>query len=227
MVIKMKILIVDDEEATRLYLNEVLTREGYDTDSVGDGTECLEKLRETKYELIILDIMLPGIDGLYICAQVRLKPEIYGNPGIIMLTAKDRTEDLILGFDKGADDYLKKPFDERELLSRISALLRRKGAVSKNYKYRDILIDTEKTVVFENGEEILLTKKEYDVLLYFVVNKGITLMREKATEDIWDTPYYQGLRTLDTYVKVLKKKFESLKESLINIRGFGYRLEND
>lgn len=223
----MKVLVIDDEESTRLYLEELLKREGYIVETADGGQEAMTKLRWGRYDLIILDIMLPDVDGFYICGQIRQKPDLYGEPGIIMLTAKDKTEDLLLGFDKGADDYLKKPFDERELLSRVAALLRRKGAVSKIYKYRDLVIDTEKITVEQNGEAVPLTRKEYDVLLYFVINKGITIKREKATEDIWDTPYYQGLRTLDTYVKVLKKKIGSFSDNLVNIRGFGYRLENE
>lgn len=223
----MKILLIEDDETTRLRIAEILKREKYEIIEKTNGSDGLLFLKDNPVDLIILDILLPGIDGYYVCSQIRKNPEMYGTPLIMMLTSKERTEDLVLGFDKGADDYLKKPFDERELSSRTIALLRRKGITSRIYKYREIIIDTEKIVITENGDVIETSRKEYDLLLYFVINKGITITREKATTDIWEVEYYDGLRTLDTYIKVLKKKFISLRENLVNVRGFGYKLENE
>lgn len=221
----MKALIIEDDKNNREKISELVSTLGIDVIEAQDGSKGLIILEQNDIDIVILDIMLPGINGFYVCSQIRKKPGTYGTPLILMLTAKDKTEDLVLGFENGADDYLKKPFDERELVSRIQALVRRLKGNFKQYKYKNITVDTEKMEVLEFDKVIEVTKKEYDVLLYFIINKGLTITREKATEDIWDTPYYEGLRTLDTYVKILKKKFESLKDNLANIRGFGYKLE--
>lgn len=222
----MKAIVIEDDKAIRENIKTLLNALDIECEIFEDGSKGLIALEKQSVDLIVLDIVLPGISGYYVCSQIRKRPEIYGTPLILMLTAKNKTEDLVLGFDNGADDYLKKPYDEREFVSRIQALIRRLKGNYKSYKYKGILIDTEKLEVTENGKKVELTKKEYDVLLYFIINKGLTITREKATEDIWDIQYYEGLRTLDTYVKILKKKFADIRENLDNIRGFGYKLED-
>lgn len=222
----MNILIVEDESITRNLIKEILEKE-YKIFEASNASECFNILLKNSIDLIILDIMLPGSDGLFICSQIRKKEKEYGTPLILMLTAKGEVEDLVVGLEIGADDYLKKPFDNRELQSRIVALFRRRIGFSKIYKYSDLYIDTEKMEVREGEEKIELSKKEYELLLYMVINKGITLSREKLMEKIWGVIYYEGNRTVDTYMKQLRKKIKSIETKINSVRGFGYRLEKD
>lgn len=219
----MNILIVEDEKITRELIKNLLIKE-YAVFEANNSASCFEVLKNNEIDLVILDIMLPGADGFFICQEVRKKEEVYGAPLILMLTSKTQTEDLVQALTIGADDYLKKPFDNRELLSRIVALIRRKVGFSKAYKYETIEIDTEKLTVKDNGFEIDFSRKEYELLLYFIINKGIVLSREKLLEKIWKVEFYEGNRTVDTYVKQLRKKIPLLEDKLLSIRGFGYKL---
>lgn len=219
----MNILIVEDEKITRELIKNLLINE-YTVFEANNSASCFEVLKNNEIDLIILDIMLPGADGFFICQEIRKKEKIYGSPLILMLTSKTQTEDLVQALTMGADDYLKKPFDNRELLSRIVALIRRKVGFSKIYKYETIEIDTEKLIVKDSEAEIDFSRKEYELLLYFIINKGIVLSREKLLEKIWKVEFYEGNRTVDTYVKQLRKKIPLLDEKLLSIRGFGYKL---
>ncbi len=219
----MNILIVEDEKITRELIKNLLINE-YTVFEANNSASCFEVLKNNEIDLIILDIMLPGADGFFICQEIRKKEKIYGSPLILMLTSKTQTEDLVQALTMGADDYLKKPFDNRELLSRIVALIRRKVGFSKVYKYETIEIDTEKLIVKDSEAEIDFSRKEYELLLYFIINKGIVLSREKLLEKIWKVEFYEGNRTVDTYVKQLRKKIPLLDEKLLSIRGFGYKL---
>ncbi len=219
----MNILIVEDEKITRELIKNLLINE-YTVFEANNSASCFEVLKNNEIDLVILDIMLPGADGFFICQEIRKKEKIYGSPLILMLTSKTQTEDLVQALTMGADDYLKKPFDNRELLSRIVALIRRKVGFSKIYKYETIEIDTEKLIVKDSEAEIDFSRKEYELLLYFIINKGIVLSREKLLEKIWKVEFYEGNRTVDTYVKQLRKKTPLLDEKLLSIRGFGYKL---
>ncbi len=219
----MNILIVEDEKITRELIKNLLINE-YTVFEANNSASCFEVLKNNEIDLVILDIMLPGADGFFICQEIRKKEKIYGSPLILMLTSKTQTEDLVQALTMGADDYLKKPFDNRELLSRIVALIRRKVGFSKIYKYETIEIDTEKLIVKDSEAEIDFSRKEYELLLYFIINKGIVLSREKLLEKIWKVEFYEGNRTVDTYVKQLRKKIPLLDEKLLSIRGFGYKL---
>ncbi len=219
----MNILIVEDEKITRELIKNLLINE-YTVFEANNSASCFEVLKNNEIDLVILDIMLPGADGFFICQEIRKKEKIYGSPLILMLTSKTQTEDLVQAITMGADDYLKKPFDNRELLSRIVALIRRKVGFSKIYKYETIEIDTEKLIVKDSEAEIDFSRKEYELLLYFIINKGIVLSREKLLEKIWKVEFYEGNRTVDTYVKQLRKKIPLLDEKLLSIRGFGYKL---
>lgn len=219
----MNILIVEDEKITRELIKNLLIKD-YSVFEANNSVTCFDLLQKNEIDLVILDIMLPGADGFFICQEIRKKEELYGAPLILMLTSKTQTEDLVQALNLGADDYLKKPFDNRELQSRIIALIRRKVGFSKLYKYEAIEIDTEKLIVKDMGNEIDFSRKEYELLLYFVINKGIVLSREKLLEKIWKIEFYEGNRTVDTYVKQLRKKIPILEEKLLSIRGFGYKL---
>ena len=222
----MNILIVEDEKITRNLIRELLEKE-YKVYEASNSAECFEILLKNSIDLIILDVILPGTDGIYICSQIRKKEEEYGTPFILMLTSKNSTEDLVMGIESGADDYLKKPFDNRELISRIVALFRRKTGFAKIYRYKEIVIDSEKMEVKESGNLVELSKKEYELLLYMVINSGITLSRNKLMEKIWGIEYFEGNRTVDTYMKQLRRKIKSIEESIVSIRGFGYKLEKE
>lgn len=219
----MNILVVEDEKITRELIKNLLIKD-YEVYEANNSASCFEILKSNKIDLVVLDIMLPGADGFFICKEIRSKEEKYGNPLILMLTSKTQTEDLVQALTIGADDYLKKPFDNRELQSRIVALIRRKIGFSKLYKYETIEIDTEKLIVKDEGKEIELSRKEYELLLYFIINKGIVLSREKLLEKIWKVEFYEGNRTVDTYVKQLRKKIPVLEKKMESIRGFGYKL---
>jgi two-component system alkaline phosphatase synthesis response regulator PhoP len=172
--------------------------------------------------------MLPHLDGMSFTDMVRSMPEKYGNPYIIMLTAKTEVEDVLKGLDTGADDYMKKPFDPRELLLRIKKLLGRnekKNKVILNYK--DITIDKDKYSIMENDEERELSKKEFDLLLYLIENKGIVLSREKILNKVWNSNYYSGDRSVDVYISKIREKIKSISPYIKTIKGVGYRLEEE
>lgn len=219
----MNILVVEDEKITRELIVNLLKNE-YKIFEASNSIDAFKILSNISIDLIILDLILPGDDGYYICSKVREEEKGYGNPYVLMLTAKNDMEDLIEGLNRGADDYLKKPFDSRELVSRVSALFRRKIGFSKVYKYENVSVDTEKMDVRVGNIQIDLSRKEYELLLYMVINKGIVLSREKLLRKIWNVEYYEGNRTVDTYIKQLRKKVPVLNEKLISVRGFGYKI---
>jgi len=219
----MNILIVEDEKITRELIKNLLIKD-YTVFEANNSVSCFDILGKNEIDLVILDIMLPGANGFFICEEIRKKEELYGTPLVLMLTSKTQTEDLVQALNLGADDYLKKPFDNRELQSRIIALMRRKIGFSKTYKYETIEVDTEKLIIKDLGKEIDFSRKEYELLLFFIINKGIVLSREKLLEKIWKIEFYEGNRTVDTYVKQLRKKIPLLEEKLLSIRGFGYKL---
>lgn len=219
----MNILIVEDEKITRELIKNLLKNE-YVIFEATNSIDAFKILENNTIDLIVLDLILPGDNGFYIANKIREQESRYGIPFILMLTSKDKTEDLVEGINSGADDYLKKPFDNRELVSRIVALLRRKIGFSKIYKYDNLSIDTEKMTVKENNETLTFSRKEYELLTYLIINRGIVLSREKLLEKIWGIEYFEGNRTVDTYIKQIRKKAPVLNEKLISIRGFGYKL---
>ncbi len=219
----MNILVVEDERITRELIVDLLKNE-YKVFAASNSTDAFNILLNNSIDLIVLDLILPGDDGYYICSRIRENEKEFGTPYILMLTAKNDTEDLVEGLRRGADDYLKKPFDSRELVSRVSALFRRKVGFSKIYKYENVSVDTEKMDVRVGEVHADLSRKEYELLLYMIINKGIVLSREKLLEKIWGVEYYEGNRTVDTYIKQLRKKIPVLNEKLVSVRGFGYKI---
>lgn len=222
----MKILVIEDDEEIRNLIKHFLNREKFNVIDTENGMTGLKIAREQKPDLIILDIMLPGLDGINVCSMIRGMPEKYGDPLIIMTTAKTETEDVLTGLGTGADDYLKKPFDPRELIMRVKALLKRENKeFIKTYTFADIVIDDEKHLVTQKENEIELSKKEYDLLLYFVKNKGMTLTREKILNHVWESNYYSGDRTVDVYIGKLREKFVTFEECMKTLKGVGYKLD--
>lgn len=219
-----KILIIEDDAKIRRILQLELKHEGYDVVVAEDGEIGLEKFKNGYYDLILLDLMMPKLSGEEVCKNIREHSQV----PIIVLTAKDQILTKVSLLDMGADDYITKPFEIEELLARMRVALRNK----KDYKVEDIIvyenlkIDKKLKKFFKKDEEIPLTKKEYNLLEYFLINKEIVLSREKILENIWGYEYDGEEKVVDVYVNILRKKIESDGEKYINsVRGFGYILK--
>ncbi|MDU1911956.1 response regulator transcription factor [Fusobacterium sp.] len=223
----MRILVVEDDKEIQELITYFLTKEGYEVDRASDGLEGLKLLKENKNELVVLDLMLPNLDGKNFTKIVRDISSEYGEPVIIMLTAKTEIEDVLDGLEIGADDYMKKPFDPRELVLRIKKFLKTTDREIKNEKYRfkDIEIDESRHVVTANGEEVELSKKEYDLLLLLIKNKDLVITRERILDKVWNSNYYTGDRTVDVYISKLRDKIPELSDCIKTVKGVGYKLE--
>lgn len=225
-----KILIVDDETVLVKGLRYSLEQDGYEIDVAYDGEEALEKEAENKYNLIILDLMLPKIDGLQVCQKIRERSEV----PIIMLTAKNEDIDKILGLEHGADDYLTKPFNILELKVRIKAILRRatkkeSNVINQEIEVEDFVINTLGRKVTVLGREVNLTAKEFDLLLLLASNPGKVFTREELLEIIWGYEYFGDLRTVDVHIRRLREKIEknsSQAEYILTKWGVGYYFKN-
>lgn len=218
-----KILVVDDEWKIRKLIKDYLVREGYSVDEAGDGEEGLELFFQTTYDIVILDIMMPKIDGWSVCRKIREESQV----PIIMLTARADESDQLFGFELETDEYMIKPFNPKLLVAKVKALLRRDGKiVDKTYlEFGDLVIDTSKREV-KLGDVILeLTPKEYDLLYFFIENKGLALSREKILNSVWGWDYFGDSRTVDTHIKRLRKKIGD--NFIQTVRGFGYKFEGD
>ncbi len=223
-----RLLIVDDEEKIRVIIKKYAEFEGYDIDEASDGMEALLKVRSENYDLIIIDVMMPELDGFSACRQILNVREI----PIIMLSARGEEYDKIHGFELGIDDYVVKPFSPRELMMRVKAVLARRypaqntGADKKEvYRIGGLEIDCTARVVIIDGQRINMTPKEYDLLFYMVRNRGIALSREKLITEVWGYDYYGDDRTLDTHIKLLRSSLGDYRSYLVTLRGVGYRFE--
>src|SRR5512143_1003931 len=207
-----KILIVEDEKDIRDLLEHYLKKEGYEVQTSKDGQTGLEKASKEKPDLVILDLMLPRMDGLEICRRLRSQPATADLP-IIMLTAKTEETDRIVGLEMGADDYVTKPFSPREVLARIKALHRRleKPKSKENkFEYEGITLDSERHEVIYKGKTHSLTSKEFKLLEYFIANKGRVLSRDLLLNELWGYDYFGTTRTVDVHVARLRQKFPPL-----------------
>ena len=202
----MKILVVEDEKDLNNVITKHLKKNNFSVDSVFDGEEALEYLNYGGYDVIVLDIMLPKINGYEVVKNLRANKN---ETAVLMLTARDGIDDKIKGLDLGADDYLVKPFDFRELLARIRVLVRRKyGNVSNEIQIDDLIVDTSKKSVTRAGKNIELTGKEYEVLEYLVQNKGRVLSRDKIRDSVWDYGYEGESNIIDVLIKNIRKKID-------------------
>ena len=223
----MRILVVEDEKNLNRVLKKQLEKQGYSVDACLDGLEAKDYMDMTEYDVIILDIMLPGMDGLQLLKMAREKDL---PSQIIMLTARDSIEDRVKGLDMGADDYLTKPFAFEELLARIRMLVRKKSGNKTNvYRSADLELDTSAMTVTRGGQQIMLTAREFAVLRYLMANKGIVLSREKIEEHLFDYDYDGASNVVDVYIRYLRKKVdEGFDEKLIHtVRGTGYVLKDN
>ena len=217
-----KLLIVDDEEKIRLLISKYAAFEGYDVTQAEDGKSALELLRNKDFDLIILDIMMPDIDGFTVCRELRKK----SNTPVIMLSARGEEYDKLHGFEVGIDDYVVKPFSPKELMMRVAAVLKRTSNVQGDlFEYQGIKVDFAGRIVYVDGEKAELTPKEYDLLFYLVKNKGIALTREKLISNVWGYDFFGDDRTLDTHIKLLRKNLGKYSSLIVTLRGVGYRFE--
>ncbi|TYP56757.1 response regulator transcription factor [Thermosediminibacter litoriperuensis] len=222
---KIKILIVDDEkkivELVRLYLE----KEGFKVDEAHDGRQALDMITKGEYNLIILDLMLPVIDGWTVCKEIRKKSDI----PIIMLTARGEEFDKVLGFELGADDYVVKPFSPRELVARVRALMRRFGPKDpeQTLEFPGLVIGPESRTVRVDGKEVALTPKEFDLLYFLAKNKEKVFTREKLLEEVWGYDFFGSLRTVDTHIKQIREKLGRSRAAsyITTVWGVGYKFE--
>lgn len=217
----MKILIVDDEELIRSVIREYAELEGYEVEEASNGLEAIEKCKENNYDLIIMDIMMPKLDGYQAVKEIQKDKSI----PILMLSARGEEYDKLLGFDLGIDDYVQKPFSPKELMARIKAILKRVNKVTKKYTIGDLVIDDGAREVYIYGEKTMLTLKEYELLKYLVENENIAVSREQLLTNIWGYDFYGDDRTVDTHIKTLRSKIGKYKDNIVTLRGVGYKFE--
>lgn len=220
----MKILIVEDNVELCENLEEIFSKNGFIVDTAHDGEKALDLLFSSEYDLVILDIMLPKMSGWDLCAQAR-KQKL--RVPILMLTAKDAVSDRIKGLDIGADDYLVKPFDVGELLARSRTLIRRNSWIRSNsIEISSMKIDTIEKIVYVDGIEVKFSKKEYDILLYLVLNRGKIVEREEIIEHVWETGFEMYSNVVDVYINYLREKLKKhgMDDLIETVRGIGYRI---
>ena len=220
---KLKILVVDDEQRMRKLVKDFLTKKNYEVLEAGDGEEAVEIFFENKdIALLILDVMMPKMDGWEVCREIRQYSEV----PIIMLTAKGEEKDELLGFDLGVDEYISKPFSPKILVARVEAILRRSNALGDGeIEIAGITIDQAAHEVRIDGKIIELSFKEFELLTYFVNNKGVALSRERILNNVWNYDYFGDARTIDTHVKKLRSKLGDKGEYIKTIWGMGYKFE--
>jgi DNA-binding response OmpR family regulator len=221
-----RVLIVEDDADIAALIAHYLEKAGYATDVVPEGGRALSQARESQPDLVILDLMLPGLSGLEICKALRADNRTAGLP-IIMLTARGEESERILGLDVGADDYVVKPFSPNELMARVRALLRR--TVPPELKERvlqcgPITVDVERHMVSDAGENVRLTAKEFLLLQYLLEHRGRVLSRDRLLSDVWDYQYPGATRTVDVHVRRLREKLPFLEQALVTVQQFGYKL---
>lgn len=219
-----KILVVDDEFRIREIIKKYAEFEGYTVEEAVDGMQAIEISRNRKYDLIIMDVMMPELDGFSACREIRK----FCNTPIIMLSARGEEYDKIHGFELGTDDYVVKPFSPKELMMRVNAVIKRSGAdvMEKDvFVYKDLSVDFSGRIVTINGKRVEMTPKEYDLFFYMVKNNGIALTREKLISEVWGYDFFGDDRTLDTHIKLLRKSLGEYSNLIVTLRGVGYRFE--
>jgi DNA-binding response OmpR family regulator len=222
---EMRLLLVEDDASLRETLSESLRREGFEVIATGDGGEALELARTTQPDLIILDLMLPTLDGLSVCRILRKETDV----PILMLTARSGPVDRVVGLEMGADDYVVKPFHMGELLARIRALLRRaRGRPATTLTAGDLTLDLLARKAFRGGRELRLTMKEFDLLATLIQHRGRVLSRAFLLERVWGLEHPVDTRTVDTHIRWLREKIEedpTHPRRIVTVRGIGYRFE--
>lgn len=220
-----KILIVDDEQKIREVIREYSEFNGYEVEEAADGMEAVSLCRLNDYDLIIMDIMMPKLDGYSACKEIKKTKNI----PVIMLSARGEEYDKLFGFELGIDDYVVKPFSPKELMARVNAVLARSSAKQEEQpeilKFDGLEINIPARTVSVDGKKVELTPKEYELLFYLVENKNIALSRNKLLSDIWGYDFFGDDRTIDTHIKNLRNNLGPYRDYIVTLRGVGYKFE--
>ncbi len=218
----MKVLIVDDEELIRNVIKEYLVLNDYEYGEAETGKQAVEKIKNENYDIVIMDIMMPEMDGFKAVKKIR---EFNKKIPFIMLSARSEEYDKLMGFDLGIDDYVTKPFSPKELVARIKAIVKRTNNKEDSYNFDGLKIDKIAHEVYIDSNVINLTPKEYELLLYLVENKNIVLTREQLLSSIWGYDFYGDDRTIDTHVKTLRSRLGKYRDFIKTVRKVGYKFE--
>ncbi len=223
----MRVLVVDDEINIRNVIKEYAEFEGYEIDEASDGMEAISKCKEQDYDIIIMDVMMPKLDGFSSIKEIKKIKDI----PVIMLSARGEEYDKLFGFEIGVDDYVVKPFSPKELMARINAVITRTKANTNSninkekYTFEGLEIDMLGRNVYVDGVKKDLTPKEYELLQYFILNKNIALSREKILNEVWGYDFFGEDRTVDTHVKMLRNNLGKYRDKIVTVRGMGYKFE--
>lgn len=221
----MKVLIADDEERIREVLREYVEFEGGEAEEAQDGMEAVKKCRDGNFDVVLMDVMMPRLDGFSAVKEIRK----FSKAPVIMLSARGEEYDKLFGFEIGADDYVTKPFSPKEVLARIHAVIRRSSIAKQSeggmYEFEGLKIDMAGRNVYVDGEKAELTPKEYELLFYFVQNMGVALSRERLLSKVWGYDFYGDDRTVDTHVKMLRGNLKEYRRFIVTLRGLGYKFE--
>ncbi len=220
-----KILITDDEANIRLVVREYAEFEGYDVDEAENGMQAIEMVKNSDYDLVIMDVMMPKLDGYSACKEIKKIKDI----PVIMLSARGEEYDKLFGFEIGIDDYVVKPFSPKELMARIKVVIKRnteKSPVStEHYKFEGLEIDMAGREVYVNGQKASMTPKEYDLLFFLVKNNNLAMSRDKLLESVWGYDFFGDDRTVDTHIKMLRNSLGEYRKFIVTLRGMGYKFE--
>lgn len=219
----MRVLIVDDEDMIRKVLKEYVEFEGGEAVEAADGMEAVRLCRSADFDIVLMDVMMPRLDGFSAVKEIKKTK----NVPVIMLSARSEEYDKLFGFEIGVDDYVTKPFSPKEVMARMHAVLKRYNSDSATdaLTFEGLTVDMAGRNVFVDGEKVELTPKEYEILFYFVKNKGIALSREKLLMDVWGFDFYGDDRTVDTHIKMLRSNLKQYRKFIITLRGLGYKFE--
>ncbi len=220
----MKVLIVDDEAMIREVLKEYLEFEGHEAFEAQDGMEAVKLCRENEYDVVLMDIMMPRLDGFSAVKEIKKIKDL----PVIMLSARGEEYDKLFAFEIGVDDYVTKPFSPKEVIARINAVTKREKRAKEQraiQKFEGLEVDMAGRNVYVDGEKAELTPKEYELLFYLIKNKGIALSREKLLLDVWGFDFYGDDRTVDTHVKMLRGNLKEYRKFIVTLRGLGYKFE--
>lgn len=220
----MKVLIVDDEDMIRGVLREYVEFEGNEAYEAADGMEAVNMCKENDFDVILMDVMMPRLDGFSAVKEIKKFKDI----PVIMLSARGEEYDKLFGFEIGVDDYVTKPFSPKEIMARINVVVKRRKQKEETgdvVSFEGLTVDFPGRNVYVDGEKIDLTPKEYEILFYFIKNKGIALSREKLLYDVWGFDFYGDDRTVDTHIKMLRANLKQYRKFIVTLRGVGYKFE--